>query len=213
MSRFVMTFALSCVAATAAQSQVAVPERLSPDARAAVLRIADSARVAGLPADPILSKAAEGVLKGADDARIVRAARVLFAELGDARAALPRASASVLTAAASAIHAGATQAMLRELAAAADARGGARTDADVAIAFISIADLAASGVAADRATSAMSQLLRRGAGDRDIAVFRAAVAEDIAAGRSPADAVATRMPDGSGAGATVLSAPRRPTSP
>ena len=39
---------------------------LSPALRAAVDRLADSARTAGVPVEPLYLKAAEGVLKGAD---------------------------------------------------------------------------------------------------------------------------------------------------
>ena len=188
-----LVLAAAGAAAQTPQGSV-LPERLAPETRAALTRLADSARAAGLPAEPIVAKAAEGVLKGADDARILKAARSLVAELGAARLALPGASASVLTAAASALHAGATPRLVRDLREAASARGNGRDrDADLAVALISVADLAASGVQAERAGSAISQLLRRGAPEAEITAFRASVARDISEGAGPEQALSARM--------------------
>jgi len=198
------------VAAAGAQqpsAAVALPDRLAAETRATLVRLADSARAAGIPVEPIEAKAAEGVLKGADDARILRAVRALVAELGVARGALPVAGASVLTAAASALHAGATVTTLRDLAIAAERRDPRAHDADLALAFISVADLAASGVRADRAGSALAQLLRRGAPDTEISAFRAGVARDIGDGRAPDQALTARM---RGAGSSSDPALSRP---
>jgi len=176
------------------QSGVTFPERLAADTRVTLTRLADSARSLGIPAEAIAAKAAEGVLKGADDARILRAVRSLVADLGNARAVLPGANASVLTAAASALHAGASARTLRELSDAAAVRPATPSrDADLALALISVADLAASGVSAERAGSAVAQLLRRGAPDSAIDAFRAGVARDVIEGRAPDQALSTRM--------------------
>ena len=196
MRGIVALILLAVAASASAQTRQSppFPERLAPDTRAALARLADSARAAGLPAEPITAKAAEGVLKGADDARILKAVRSLVAELGAARAALPNASTSVLSAAASALHAGASARTLRDIAEAADARrDAAGRDADLAVAFISVADLAASGVSAERAGSAVAQLLRRGAPDAEISAFRAGVAQDISEGRAPEQALTARV--------------------
>jgi hypothetical protein len=186
---------VSAVGAQQPTSAISLPDRLGADTRATIVRLADSARAAGIPVEPIEAKAAEGVLKGADDARILRAVRSLVAELAAARGALPGASASVLTAAASALHAGATVTTLRDLAIAAERRDVRGHDADLALAFIRVADLAASGVSADRAASALAQLLRRGARDTEISAFRAGVARDIGDGRAPEQALTARMRD------------------
>ena len=194
MRAIVLLIAAAATAAAQAPQASPFPERLAPETRAALTRLADSARTAGLPAEPIVAKAAEGVLKGADDARILRAARSLVAELGAAHAALPGASASVLTAAASALHAGASPKLVRDLRDAASARGNAGDrDAELALALISVADLAASGVHAERAGSAISQLLRRGALEAEISAFRASVARDISEGAGPEQALSARM--------------------
>src|SRR6185369_10587917 len=96
---------------------VTLPARLSADARATIERVIDSARVAGLPTAPLADKAAEGVLKGADDQRIVIAVRMLARELGEARGVVGATKdPGLLTATASALHAGALPADLRRLA-------------------------------------------------------------------------------------------------
>ena len=83
----------------------------------------DSAVAAGLPRDVLVAKAAEGVLKGADDARIVRAVRMLVTDLGTAKGLLRvGASSSLLTAAASALRAGIPGPVVRQLVEARDAR-------------------------------------------------------------------------------------------
>ena len=60
-------------------TQVAVQdprlERLDPDTRVAVAAVVDSAHGVGLPVEPIIQRALEGVTKGASGARIVAAVR------------------------------------------------------------------------------------------------------------------------------------------
>src|SRR5262249_28263808 len=85
--RFVTCVAVGIASTASAQSSsVSLPARMGSDARAASERIIASARVAGLPMTPLADKAAEGVLKGADDQIIVIAVRTLARELGEARA-------------------------------------------------------------------------------------------------------------------------------
>src|SRR6185437_5079601 len=89
-----------------AQSTTTTTAQLPPALDAAVNRIADSVRASGVPRDPLVSKAAEGVLKGADDARILDVVRRFARELATARAALGTcATTPELVAAASALHA------------------------------------------------------------------------------------------------------------
>jgi hypothetical protein len=165
------------------------PQSLSAQTRASLTRLADSARTMDLPAEAIVAKAAEGVLKGADEVRIVRAARTLFGELSIARSVLPpRASASLLNAAASALHAGVSSAALSKLVAA-----GSGSEHDLAIGLVAVADLAASGVAPSEAGSAILELLKRRAPEADITALRTSVARDIAAGNAPGSALGARM--------------------
>ena len=165
------------------------PRSLTGETRVVLTRIADSARIMNLPVDAIVAKAAEGVLKGADDARIIRAARTLLEELTAARAALPAgASPTVLNAAASALHARVPMPTLSKIVAA----GGA-SETELAVGLVAVADLAASGVPPADAGGAIIELLRRRAPESDIAALRTSVARDIAAGSAPGSALGSRM--------------------
>ena len=183
----VMTLLLASVAF--GQSPTAeLQGKLSSAARDTVDRIVDSARVAGLPTMPLVAKAAEGVLKRVDEARILSAVRNLATQLRVARGLLPRnGTAGTLVAAANALQAGVSTRALSRLAAAAP-----KDDAALAVAFVTLADLVASNVPADAAAVSIEQLLERRAPEADMAAFRSAVARDIQAGRSPEDALATR---------------------
>lgn len=178
--------------AGAQSSPIVLPQRLSADARASIQRIIDSARVAGLPVGPLADKAAEGVLKGADDARIVVAVRALARELGDARSLLgSTADPAVWTAMASALHAGAPPADLQRLARSA---GGDPADArSLALGLITLVDLIAKQIPPPAATSAIGELLKRRAGDDQFAALRLEVEQDIRAGVAPEAALTKRI--------------------
>jgi hypothetical protein len=174
---------------TAAQSAPALPARLGTDARATIQRIIDSARAVGLPSAPLADKAAEGVLKGADDARIVAAVRSLARELGDARGVLGGATdPALLAAAASALHAGATSSDLQRLRGASDPDVRALTSA-----LVTLVDLVAKQISVPAATSAVSELLKRRATGESYAALRLDVERDIRAGVAPETALTTRM--------------------
>src|SRR5256885_15532589 len=94
-SRIFMQFLSVALVSSVAPAQgpaYEFPSSLSAETQLTLTRIADSARAARLPVQAIVAKAAEGALKGADDARIIRAVRTLFGELSEARAALPAAT-------------------------------------------------------------------------------------------------------------------------
>lgn len=176
--------------AQAPATTYAFPERLRPDARATLTNIADSARAAGLPTDPLVAKAAEGVLKGAADARIVFAVRALARHLAQARDALGASvTDATLAAAADALRAGISTESLRDLGVA----NAGRAEADLGLALITVTDLAASGVPVRNAERAVTALLRRGAPERDLPALRAAIAHDIAAGVAPETALDARL--------------------
>src|SRR5262245_23576091 len=92
---------------SAQSSGAQLPARLGAATRTAIVALADSLRVSGLPADPLYDRAAEGALKGADDARILVVVRALASRLRTSRALLGEsASGEALTAAAAALGAG-----------------------------------------------------------------------------------------------------------
>jgi hypothetical protein len=170
-------------------TQVAVQdprlERLDPDTRAAVVAVVDSAHGVGLPVEPIIQRALEGVTKGAAGARIVAAVRRLTVDLGTARTALgTSASEAELEAGVAALRAGATPDVLAKL------RDVRRPPLTVALSVL--ADLVASGVPADSAAAAVLVLAPK-ARDADLVEFRRAVERDIALGAPPAAATSVRV--------------------
>jgi hypothetical protein len=184
--------ALSVVAAPglASAQQSTLPDRLAPATRATIARLADSLRGVGLPSQPLYAKAAEGVLKGADDTRIVRAIRTLARELGEARAALgDESDEAELIAGASALHAGASAATLRRLR---EGRGPRRAKGALAVPLVVLADLASRGIPPAVAGASLEALAERNATDDQFTALRAAIERDIEAGRAPADAATAR---------------------
>ncbi|HEY6209941.1 MAG TPA: hypothetical protein VIW28_12825, partial [Gemmatimonadales bacterium] len=74
--------------ASAAAGQDPRLARLPPEAQASVGALVDSARAAGLPAEPLVQRALEGATKGAPGDLIVAAVQRLAVDLGRARDAL-----------------------------------------------------------------------------------------------------------------------------
>ncbi len=177
------------MAARAQDVPYAFPASLPAATRAELTRLADSARAAGIPTDPIVLKAAEGVLKGAEPARIVRAARSLVAEYGGVRGLLARdASPALLTAAVNVLRAGMPRPALVDMLAA-----GSGDDTTLAAGLVAAADLVTNGVPASRAASAVTQLLRRRAPEAALLELRAGVARDVANGGAPDAALGARL--------------------
>jgi hypothetical protein len=182
------------IAALAAQlagaQQSALPDRLAPTTRASIERLADSLRSVGLPAEPLYAKAAEGVLKGASDSRIIAAIRTLARELGEARAALGEESNDAeLIAGASALHAGAPASTLRRLR---ESGGSRRAKGALAVPLVVLADLASRGIPPSVAGASLEALAARNASDDQFTTLRAAIERDIEAGRPPVDATNAR---------------------
>jgi hypothetical protein len=168
-------------------------QRIGPDARMQLARIVDSARVARLPTAPLIAKSAEGVLKGADDERIVRAVRMLAREMRDAREVMPAGvNAGTLVAAASALHAGATAEALGRLARIPPAHAD-EAESELGVALVALADLMASRVPPARAVSAVETLMRRHVSAEEFDGFRAAVSRDISRGGAPESVLASRL--------------------
>jgi hypothetical protein len=170
-----------------------LPDKLSPTTRAAIERLADSLAREGLPSYPLRDKAAEGALKGADDARILLAVSSLATRLRESRALLGNtARDDELIAASSALYAGVPSAGIARLVAAQQRRSGSTT-VSLSIPLTVLAELASSRVPSDVALSSVDALLARGARDADFGAFRLSVERDIRSGRSPRDAVSTSM--------------------
>lgn len=167
---------------TTESSATRLPERLSANTRSIIQRLADSLTQARIPSNPLFDKAAEGVLKGAEDERIVAAVRALARELGVAANLLgPSASVSDVISAAGALRADVPLAAVRKIAER-GAKSGA-SDGRLALSFIILADFASRGVPVDATVNAVDGLLARGAGGAELSAFRAGVERDLSAGR------------------------------
>jgi hypothetical protein len=170
-----------------------LPAQLSASTRQTIARLGDSLRTSRLPDEPLYAKAAEGVLKGADDARIVMAVRTLARELGEARDALGGAAADAeLVAGASALHVGASPTMLKQLRDTHLAATKGATGSSLATPLVALADLLTRRVPAPVAAAAIDSLVARRAPGDDFAALRAAVERDIDAGRAPEASVVAR---------------------
>ena len=166
-----------------------LPAQLSAATRAQLERIIDSARVAGLPVDPLYSKVREGVFRSADEPRVVAAVQRLGRDLGDARAALgDSARPEEVAAGANALRAGIRAADLTRLR---DART-RRPDHPLTVALVVLADLATRGVPPSLAAASVNELVSRNVSDGSLMSFRQNVERDLVGGRSPASALDAR---------------------
>jgi len=166
-----------------------LPSQLSAPTRATLERLIDSARVAGLPVDPLYSKVREGVFRSADEPRVVVAVQRLTRDLGDARAALgDGAAAEEVAAGANALRAGLRSADLTRLR---GARGN-KSDHPLTVALVVMADLATRGVPPAMAAASVNELVTRNVSDGSLLSFRQNVERDLVGGRSPASALDAR---------------------
>ena len=181
--------------------------RLQPTTRTAVERLIDSARLAGLPAEPLVDKALEGASKGGSHDAILRALRKLSGELAQARRALgERSLVAELSAGANAIQRGVDEASLRRLRQ-------ERPGQPLVVTLGVVTDLVTRGVAPDVATSSVLRLSRAGLADEQLVAFRRDVERDIGIGAPPATAVLARVSlsvQGPGTGATGVPGAGRP---
>ena len=183
-----LLFAAATTAAAQEQRDRTLPSQLSAPTRATLERIIDSARVAGLPIDPLYSKVREGLFRSADETRVIAAVQRLGRDLGDARDALGDSAApEEITAGANALRAGIRAADLTRLR---DARR--KTDHPLTVALVVLADLATRGVPPTMAASSVNELVARNVSDGSLMSFRQNVERDLPGGRSPASAIDSR---------------------
>ena len=169
-----------------APADARLESRLPPDARSPVRATIDSARVRGLPTEPLVQKALEGASRGADAARIIRAVSALAERLDVARNALGRESTETeLVAAAGALNVGVPDVLLRDLRR-------SQPDRSVALPLVVLADIVQRGVPVDTASSVIISLSRARLPESEFHSLRQAVMQDIGSGANPAAAAATR---------------------
>ena len=184
-----LVFAGSRAAAQAAPDRT-LPAQLSAPTRATLAAMIDSARVAGLPVDPLYSKVREGVFRSADEDRVIAAVQRLRHDLADARSALgDSVGAEEIAAGANALRAGIRPAELSRLS---DARGRGADRHPLTVALVVLADLATRGVPPTLAAASVNELVARNVSDGSLLSFRQNVERDMVGGRSAASALDAR---------------------
>jgi hypothetical protein len=158
MTSLLLCLTLLRLPAAAAAQDPRLTARLDSATRVQVEAVVSSAHDQGLPTEPLVQKALEGASKGAPGPRIVTAVESTFADLRRAREALgQRAAADEIVAAAAAIRAGATPAMVAEIR---------RAGHGVAVPLAVFTDLVAGGMGVDAAWRSVSELANRGGDDQ-----------------------------------------------
>ena len=160
--------------------------KLDSASRRVVQALVDSAKAEGLPDQPLVSKAQEGVSKHAAGALIARVVRTVFLSLREARAVLgERANRDELTAGAAALQAGIPATAIIDLRQAGHGKS-------ITVPLVVMADLVSRGVPRDTASRAILQLWMQGAGEADLMGLSQSVGQDILSGAAPADALLSR---------------------
>jgi hypothetical protein len=167
---------------------------LDAGARASLDAVFAGAAARGLPLEPLVAKALEGVEKGAPPVRVEGAVQALAARLDAARRALdPVASGAEMVAGADALAAGVPAEVLQRIRALAPRRS-------AAVALGVLAQLVSRGVPPARAAESVTGLLGRGARPAQLMALDGAVQLDVASGVPAATALDVRA----GALATAL---------
>ncbi len=197
LHRASLLIALAFAGASAAPAQQAAVQPAASgvvvlpiaDARARVAVEREIARAAakGLPTQPLVAKAMEGVTKQASGVRIQAAVASLAKRLEQARTLLaPSTSAPELTSGAEALAAGVPGSVLRQIRASWPAERSVVMPIDV------LTELVARGIPASHALERISTLMKRGASPVQIASLGASVQADVAAGLAPDAALEVR---------------------
>jgi hypothetical protein len=180
---------LSIAAAGAAATAPPDPRlsaRLDSVTAGQVWAAAESARAAGLPVEPLVSRALEGAARRASAPRIVAAVRRQAAALAAARSALgPRSQEAEIVAGAAVLLAGVPQDTLARLRA-------AQPRISLVVPLVVLADLLARQVPQATAATAVVAVTAAGVRDADLFQLRQRIERDIAAGADPATAARVR---------------------
>jgi len=166
---------------------------------AAVARVADDAVRRGLPSEPILNKALEGVTMRRPAPAIRTSVERLATRLDAARTALAPASAEDLAAGAEALANGVPSAILRDIRA-------LRPTEPVNVPIGVLTQLVASKVPVQRAYERVAELMRSGTRPPQLVALGNEVAADVGSGTDPAASLDVRTRGilaGSGGQATM----------
>jgi hypothetical protein len=169
--------ALSGARANAQQERVSA---IRDDAtRTVVMEQLSLARDRGLPAEPLMAKALEGVAKNASSAKIRAAMDALQKRLRRANDLLsPSPTVEELSAGADALLVGVPEKTLKQMRQAAPRRS-------IAVELGVLTELVARNVPAGKASKMVLELMARGATSAQLTALNAAVQNDVAAGLTP----------------------------
>lgn len=141
--------------------------QISPEAYARLTATLERARENGVPGEPLVSKALEGVAKGVPEDRILAVVDRLQANLVQARSALEQAGMSspaghVISGVASAFERGVPWEAVQSIV------GEIREGQPTVVAMHTVADLMGRGLGADEALGMVVAVLERGGGAREV---------------------------------------------
>lgn len=178
MTRPVLFAGVLLLAATGVRAQ---QPAFDAQTQTQIEQIAEAVATRGLPPDPVITKARFAALMHAPAPKIVSVARAVADRLEVARDALsPRPTAGDIKAGEDALSAGVTPDALRLVRS-------VRPDRPVAVPLGLLAQLVATGVSVPRAAQIVTDLMRRGADNRQLVALGNDVNADVALGE-PADA-------------------------
>lgn len=176
----------SVSAAPALAQDVVVLPIADVKTRSAVEREIARAATKGLPTQPLIAKAMEGVTKQASGERIQEVVASMAKRLEQARVLLaPSASAAEVTSGAEALRHGVPAPMLKKIRAAWPNRS-------VVMPLDVLTELHVRGIPADHALEKITGLMARGATPAQIAGLGSSVQTDVAAGLAPDAALEVR---------------------
>lgn len=178
MRRALLFLALAVAGGHAAVAQDSLSlTNLDRETAARLLRIVDSARVHGLPTEPIVAKISQGALFHSPPDRIVLAAQNVATRLEEARSVLaPKPTPADIAAGADALGvAGVTKEALRAVRA-------TSPNKPIAVPIAVLTQLVASNVPVERATRIVTELMKRGATNAQIVTLGNDVNADVGRG-------------------------------
>jgi hypothetical protein len=209
----IVALVLASVAAAPAFAQESVVLPIADaKARTAIERSIARAAAKGLPTQPLITKAMEGVTKQATGERIRVAVDSLAKRLEQARVLLaPSPSVAELSSGADALAIGVPGSMLKQIRAAWPATQSVAMPIDV------LTELVARGIPAKSALVQITTLMARGATPSQIAALGSSVQSDVAAGLAPDAALEVRargvmslLPSPAAAASLAPTGPRPP---
>lgn len=154
--------------------------------RSMVRDYVDAARARGTPAEPLISRALEGVAFRASSKRIMQAMEALEKRISRSRELLaPRASVDELAASADALANGVPEGAIRDLRKTVPNR-------QITVELGVLTELVAKGFAPKQAAAMVRDLVARGVTGAQLTALLAAVQQDVALGVSPVAALELR---------------------